>query len=552
MANKIFRSTFFATASILLATLLVITGCLGYYFDKVTKEELKDELNFAAIATEKLGMDYLENIETDQYRLTWIDENGEVICDTNVGQNTMENHNDREEVKEAMLSGHGSSSRYSATLTEKTLYEAKRLDDNTVLRISVSHLTVISMILGLLQPLAIIAVIALVLSLFLSDKMAKNIIKPFNSLDLEHPMQNNTYEELAPLLRRINIQHGQIDYQIKELENKNEEFSQITSQMKEGLVLLDKDCSILSINRAAEEIFNVTEQPVGKSFLEIDRDVEINNAIKNTLKSADSQFHMNRNGRIYQVNISRILTDNEVTGAVLLAFDITEQANAEKNRQEFTANVSHELKTPLQSIIGSAELIENGIAKEEDLPHFARNIRQESSRLVSLIDDIIQLSQIDEEIPVRKEPVELNDIVNDVFEVLNQPAINKNISLNVNGHGTVIGVRRFLFEMIYNICDNAIKYNTENGSVDVEITDINNDIIIKIKDTGIGIPEEYQSRIFERFYRVDKSHSKQSGGTGLGLSIVKHAVLYHHGQIKLESSIGKGTTFIITLPKSID
>ena len=241
MANKIFRSTFFATASILLATLLVITGCLGYYFDKVTKEELKDELNFAAIATEKLGMDYLENIETDQYRLTWIDENGEVICDTNVGQNTMENHNDREEVKEAMLSGHGSSSRYSATLTEKTLYEAKRLDDNTVLRISVSHLTVISMILGLLQPLAIIAVIALVLSLFLSDKMAKNIIKPFNSLDLEHPMQNNTYEELAPLLRRINIQHGQIDYQIKELENKNEEFSQITSQMKEGLVLLDKE-----------------------------------------------------------------------------------------------------------------------------------------------------------------------------------------------------------------------------------------------------------------------------------------------------------------------
>lgn len=548
MANKIFKSIFFATASILIATLLVITGCLGYYFDKVSKNELKDELNFAAIATEKMGLEYLKNIKTNQYRLTWINKDGEVLYDTSV-ESELENHLNREEVKEALLSGYGSSSRYSSTLTEKTLYEAKKLNDNTILRISISHLTAISMIFGLIQPLAIIALIALVLSIFLADKMAKNLIKPFNNLDLEHPLENNTYEELTPLLRQINLQHQQIDFQIRELENKNEEFSQITYQMKEGLILLDKNCVILNLNKAAQEIFNVQDYPVGKNFLEIDRDIDINDAIKKALKKTDTNLHMQRNGHIYQVNISRILSSNEITGVVLLAFDITKEAYAEKSRQEFTANVTHELKTPLQSIIGSAELIENGIAKTDDLPHFAQKIHKESTRLVNLIDDIIQLSQIDEGTPLPKETINLKDIVNDVFEALNQAATTKNIVMTVNGQATLTGVSRFLFEMFYNLCDNGIKYNRDHGTLVVNLEESKDNVNITVKDNGIGIPFEFQSRIFERFYRVDKSHSKQSGGTGLGLSIVKHVVLYHHGEIKLESSENIGTTFFITLPK---
>ncbi len=551
MTSKIFRSVFIASVSVLLVTLLIITGSMSSYFDTVQQDELRDELEIAAAATEKLGISYLEKLTSDRYRLTWITPEGDVLYDTDVDTAEMENHMGREEVQEAMKTGAGSSSRYSSTLTEKTLYEAMRLKDGSVLRISVSHITSVFLVLGMLQQIIIIFILAAVLSLILATRMAKNIVKPFNHLDLEHPMENDTYEELAPLLHRIHSQHKQIDSQIKELQWKKDEFNQVIAQMEEGLVLLNDKGTIMSINPAAKAIFKTGEFCVGQDFLTVDRSSELSEAIRNAQINGHEGLRIHRNGREYQINISRTTSEEHNLGCVLLAFDVTEQASAERCRQEFTANVSHELKTPLQSIIGSAELIENGLMKPEDTPRFARNIRKESRRLVNLIDDIIRLSQLDEGETMPMEQVNLPALAGEVLSVLQDSAALKNISMTVSGEATVFGVNRLLFEMLYNLCDNAIKYNVPNGRVEVVIGQADNKGIITVKDTGVGIPEDQQSRVFERFYRVDKSHSKQSGGTGLGLSIVKHVVQYHQGTIELCSKEGIGTTITVTLPVTL-
>lgn len=549
MTSKIFRAIFWASVSVLLVTLIIITACMNSYFDNVQQRELRNELEIAATATEKMGVPYLQELKSDRYRLTWIAENGDILYDTDVNADNMENHINREEIQEAMQTGSGSSSRYSSTLTEKTLYEAVRLEDNSVLRISVSHITTLLLVAGMLQPIIIIFVIAAVISLILSTRMAKNIVKPFNHLDLEHPMENDTYEELSPLLHQIYDQRRQIDRNIQELEWKKDEFNQIIEQMEEGLVLLDDKGTILSINPAGMNVFQTGDFCIGHDFLTIDRSNELSEAIKRVQKNGHEELRMERSGREYQVNISRTVSDEHIRGCVLLAFDVTEQASAERSRQEFTANVSHELKTPLQSISGSAELIESGLVKHEDLPKFARNIRRESSRLVNLIDDIIRLSQLDEGGSIPMEEVSLADTVEEAFSVLQDSASLKNITLIRSGNGVVRGVKRLLFEMMYNLCDNAIKYNHSGGHVDVVITQTEDRIRICVEDTGIGIPENQQSRVFERFYRVDKSHSKQSGGTGLGLSIVKHVVQYHHGKIELRSKEGIGTKITVEFPR---
>ena len=548
MTGKIFRSIFIASVSVLLVTLIIITGSMSSYFDAVQQKELRDELEIAAAATEKLGVPYLERLKSDRYRLTWIAQNGDILYDTDVDSAEMENHTNREEVQEAMKTGAGSSSRYSSTLTEKTLYEAMRLADGSVLRISVSHITSLLLVVGMLQPIIIIFILAEVLSLILAIRMAKNIVKPFNHLDLEHPMENDTYEELAPLLHRIHSQHRQINAQIKELQWKKDEFNQIIEQMEEGLVLLNDKGTILSINPAAKSIFRAGEVCVGQDFLTVDRSSELSEAMQKAQESGHNELRIQRGGREYQVNISRTTSEDHILGSVLLAFDVTEQASAERSRQEFTANVSHELKTPLQSIIGSAELIENGLMKSEDIPRFARNIRKESRRLVNLIDDIIRLSQLDEGGTMPMEDVNLSDLTNEVFAVLQDSAALQNITMTASGNATVFGAKRLLFEMLYNLCDNAIKYNKPDGHVDVLMCQTETEVTISVADTGIGIPEAQQSRVFERFYRVDKSHSKQSGGTGLGLSIVKHVVQYHHGTIKLDSRENSGTTISAIFP----
>ena len=546
MTSKIFKSILSVAVAVLMASLIIIIGVLYPYFGGVQESQLKDELSLAAEATQQLGENYLENLDSDRYRLTWVSSDGTVIFDSHADASAMENHADREEIKEALVSGTGSSTRQSSTLTEQTIYEATRLNDGSVLRISVSRATALVLVLGMIQPIAIVLVIAIALSAWLAHRMAKRVVEPLNKLDLDNPMKNEAYEELSPLLHRIHAQRTEIKEQVWALKRKQDEFDQITGNMKEALVLLDNTGRILSINPAARTLFSAGASCIGEDFLTIDRKQNMRAALDEANAQGHADFRTKKNGREYQFDLSRIDSDGKNHGMVILAFDITEQVNAEKHRQEFTANVSHELKTPLQSIIGSAELMENGIVKEEDVPRFVGHIRKEASRLVFLIDDIIRLSELDEGAEMPREDVSLKVLSEEVCETLADAAKLKDVSLKVSGDdGIINGVRRLLYEVVYNLCDNAIKYNNPGGSVKVTVAQKNGEVLLSVQDTGIGIAPEHQDKVFERFYRVDKSHSKQSGGTGLGLSIVKHAVQYHHGKITVESELNKGTTISI-------
>ena len=546
MTSKIMKSILSVAIAVLMASLTIITGILYPYFGSVQESQLKDELSLAASATQQLGKGYLEKLNADRYRLTWVNADGTVIYDSHVDAVTMENHADREEIREALASGTGSSTRQSSTLTEQTIYEATRLNDGSVLRVSVSRATVLVLVLGMLRPIAIVLVIAIVLSAWLAHRMAKTIVAPLNNLNLDNPMENEAYEELSPLLHRIHAQHLEIKSQLRTLQHKQNEFEQITGNMKEALVLLDSTGRILSINPAARTLFGAGITCIGEDFLTIDRKQNMRLALQTAREQGSADFRARENGREYQFDLSRIDSDGNHHGMVILAFDITEQVNAEKNRQEFTANVSHELKTPLQSIIGSAELMENGIVKAEDAPRFVGRIRKEASRLVTLIDDIIRLSQLDDGTDMPHEEVSLKVLSEEVCETLADAAKLKGVSLEIIGEdGVVNGVRRLLYEVVYNLCDNAIKYNQPGGRVKVTIAQKSSKVLLSVQDTGIGISPEHQEKVFERFYRVDKSHSRQSGGTGLGLSIVKHAVQYHHGKITLESEENKRTIFSV-------
>ena len=548
MTRKIFDAIISVAIAVLLSALVIIVGVLYPYFGDVQESQLKDELSLAADATEQLGKSYLEGLDYNRYRLTWVAANGTVIFDSHADAAAMENHADREEIKEALIFGNSSSTRQSSTLTEQTIYVATRLNDGSVLRISVSRATALVLVLGMLRPIAIVLVIAIGLSAWLAHRMAKKVVEPMNKLDLEHPMESEAYEELSPLLHRIHTQHKEIKHQMQTLKRKQDEFEQITGNMKEALVLLDNTGRIISINPAARALFGAEASCVGDDFLTIDRKQNIRIALEEAAKRGHADFRAKKNGREYQFDLSRIDSDGNYHGMVILAFDVTEQVNAENHRREFTANVSHELKTPLQSIIGSAELMENGIVKEEDIPRFVGHIRKEASRLVFLIDDIIRLSQLDEGAEMPREDVSLKVLSEEVCETLADAAKLKDVSMDVTGDdGVINGVRRLLYEIVYNLCDNAIKYNNPGGSVKVTVTQKPGEVLLSVQDTGIGIAPEHQDKVFERFYRVDKSHSKQSGGTGLGLSIVKHAVQYHHGKIAVESELNKGTTISVML-----
>lgn len=551
MTKKIFKSILIVAGTVLLASIVIIMGCLYEYFSNIQKDKLADELDIAASAVELYGTDYLKNIDSERYRITWIQADGKVIYDTQAGADSMENHADRQEVKQALAEGEGSSSRYSDTLMEKTSYYARLLDDGSVLRVSTTYATAGLLVLGMLQPILVVLIAALVLSGILARRISKRIVEPMNSIDLDRPLENDTYEELSPLLNRINQQHKEIEMQMRYLKQRTDEFTQITESMKEGLILLDNKGNVLSINEAAQNILETDSDCIGQSFLSIERSRNINNAIQSAFEEGHSEIYAQYGSREYQVDISRIESDGDIVGAVLLAFDITEQQNAQRNRREFTANVSHELKTPLQGIIGSAELIENGMVKPEDMPRFTGHIRKEASRLVTLIEDILRLSQLDEGRQMPSEQVDLFELAEEVRSVLEGACEAKHINMKLMGeHVSIDGVKRLLYEIIYNLCDNAVKYNNEGGIADIDISADEKNAYITVRDSGIGIPQDQQQRVFERFYRVDKSHSKESGGTGLGLSIVKHAVSYHNGTVSMKSEPGNGTEIRVSIPLS--
>ncbi len=549
MTKKIFHSILLVACTVLLACYLVILTSLNDYFTSLRKSQLKTQLSFASTAVEDEGIKYLKNVENGEYRLTLIDTDGTVLYDTSADASTMENHSDRREFQEAFLSGYGESHRYSRTLTEQTYYFAKKLSDDKVLRISTSQVTIVSLLLGMLQPLLVIAFLAILLSVFLAKRASRNLVKPLNNLDLNDPLSNDVYEELSPLLRHMAQQNKQIALQMDELSRSQNEFNAITSNMSEGLIVLNKDGVVVSLNTAARKIFEAEEDSIGKDFLTIDRTPEISRAIKETLSGKKQELEYEKNGRNYELCINKIVEKDEVIGVLLLAIDNTEKIQAEQNRREFTANVSHELKTPLQSIIGSADLIESGLVKPEDMPRFIGHIKTDAARLVSLVSDIIRLSQLDENTEMNWENVDALSVAKEALEMVGPIAESRNISLTIEGEpAPLTSVHKLLYDIIYNLCDNAVKYNKEGGFVKVTVKTAGDKVQVAVSDNGVGIAPADQSRVFERFYRVDKSHSRESGGTGLGLSIVKHAVAYLKGSISLESTLGKGTTITVSFP----
>ena len=549
MTSRIFRSIVTVAAVILCVSLLFIMGVLYGYACDVQTMQLKDELSIAAAGTEKAGLSFLEALDAKNYRVTWIQSDGTVKFDTHAQAGQMENHLQREEIQQALGYGSGSAVRKSDTLLEKRMYEAKRLSDGSVLRISASQKTLIVLLVGMLHPVCVVTLLAIILSAILAHRVSCKIVEPLNQLDLEHPLENNTYEELSPLLVRIQQQHKEISAQMQALRQKNDELEQITANMQEGLVLLDHNGVVLSINPAARKLFHADDDCVGTSFLRVERKSEMTAAVEAAFRDGLHELKTQRKGRVYQFLFSRITSGEETVGLVILALDITETENAEQNRREFTANVSHELKTPLQAIIGSAELLENGLVKPEDTQRFIGNIRKEATRLVNLIEDVIRLSHLDEGVEMPKEDVDILDIAEEIAESLRLAAEEKKVTIQVCGqHCTVPGVRGLVFEIVQNLCSNAVKYNVEGGRVNVTVTKRGSSVVLTVADTGIGIPRAHQSRVFERFYRVDKSHSRASGGTGLGLSIVKHAAQYHNADIQLESVLGKGTTIRVVFP----
>ena len=560
MTKKIFKSILSVALVILLSSLVMIIGVLYDYFRGVQKNQLRTELAFAAEGVEDSGVSYLEGLNDDSCRITLVGEDGTVLYDSVESAEKMGNHADREEIKEAREYGTGEASRYSSTLTEQTIYIAKLLSDGSVLRVSVSHATVPALVFGMLQPLIVVLLLAFILSSVLAHRLSEKIVEPLSAIDLDKPLENNTYDELAPVLSHIEKQHRQIARQMYDLDRSRSEFEAVTHNMKEGLVLTSERGEIISINPSAAsfflgvkpdsaEFYEHEKGCIGKDFLTLDRSRETHELIERAQANGEAESRVSRWGREYQLNASRVLSDGKFTGIVLLIFDVTDKVFAERNRREFTANVSHELKTPLQSIMGSAELIENGLVKPEDMKDFSDRIYKEAARLLTLIEDIIRLSQLDENVELAWENLDIAKMASDTAALLRDTAEKKNVKINLDCEPTEIyGVRQLYSEIIYNLCENAIKYNKDGGSVTVSTHPKNGGIELTVSDTGIGIPPEHQSRVFERFYRVDKSHSKATGGTGLGLSIVKHAVQYLGGQIDLTSRVGEGTKITVFFP----
>lgn len=551
MNSKIFRSNFITSLLVLIVTIVLIFGVLFEYFETQLTNELGSEADYIAHAIENDGVSYINNFKNDKKRITLIDENGVVIADTSANESELDNHSDRDEVKKAMKDGSGTSVRYSDTLMEKTIYYAVRLDDGNILRVSTTQQSIIVILLGLMYPILIVLVIALIITVILSYRVSKSIINPINSLDLEHPENNDTYEELTPLLKKISLQKRHINEQIRTAEQKQEEFRLITENMTEGFLVIDNQANLLTYNSAALKLLDITDVQEG-TVLMLNRTKGFRDTVQRVLTGEHSESTINIDDKHYNLIANPVYENDRVIGAVIVILDVTEYTNREKMRSEFTSNVSHELKSPLTSISGFAEIMMAGDVPGETVVDFSKTIYKEAQRLISLVSDIIKISELDEKNSgFEQEPVELFELSKSVTERMKPVAAKRNITLNVlGGAAKVMGVSKILEEMIENLVDNAVKYNKENGTVDVIVTSSDNTCELVVRDTGIGIPQSEQSRVFERFYCVDKSHSKLVGGTGLGLSIVKHGAMFHEAQIKLESTEGKGTSISLIFNKA--
>lgn len=553
MTRKIFQSIIAVVISVLLLSLALITGVLYNHFETTMLDQLRTTAQFVEQGVEQEGMAYFDNLHAQNCRVTWIAADGTVKYDNRSNPKTMENHADRQEVREAMENDSGTSVRRSSTLSEHTMYYAKRLSDGTVLRLSMSQRSVLFLMGGMLSPLVFIFLAACLLAGVLSYRVSKKIVKPLSKIDLKHPEQVETYDELSPFLQRIAAQNREIDARMAEIRKQQQEFSMITENMSEGLFVVDRNYQILSYNKSAMQIFGMDPRQEHENLLTVNRSEGFRNAVDSALKGRHAQENLELNGRVYQIIANAVCQPDfaeDMVGAVILVLDVTEKEAQEQYRREFTANVSHELKTPLTSISGIAEIIRNGIVKPEDIPHFAGKIYDESQRLITLIGDIIKLSRLDEnQVPMERETVDMLEMARDVVQQLSSVARKSGVTLVANGtHGQVQGVRQVLGEMVYNLCENAVKYNRAGGRVWVDVQQVADHVVLRVKDTGIGIPAAEQGRIFERFYRVDKSHSKAVGGTGLGLSIVKHGAALHHATISVSSEPEQGTEITLTFP----
>ncbi|WP_077534554.1 sensor histidine kinase [Massiliimalia massiliensis] len=550
MTKRIFRSIITVAALVLVSCLIFIMGVLYEYFSGQFQKELQQAADYIGTAVEQEGFGYLDQIHSDETRVTLIDADGTVLFDNTADITSMENHLDREEVQEALNKGTGESYRYSDTLSEKTFYYAEQLENGMVLRVSGTQYSVLTLIYGILQPLAIVLIILIVLSAVFANRAAKKIVQPINALDLENP-PDDAYDELAPLLMKIRRQKRMIKSQLREAKRKQQEFSMITENMEEGFLVINSKTDLLSYNSSALRILGAKTEEAKESVLALNRSAPFRQAVEQVLEGVHQETLLDIQGGTYQLIANPVSQDDEVTGAVLILMDITERTQLERMRREFTANVSHELKTPLTSISGFAEIIQDGLVKQEDIPAFAGKIFTESQRLIRLVEDIIKLSQLDEgSVPYQKDLLDLYQIAIQVAAQLQPPAQESGITVAVEGeHAIISGVRPILEEVIFNLCDNGIKYNRPGGRVTIQISDESDRVSLTVSDTGVGIPLSDQERVFERFYRVDKSHSKEIGGTGLGLSIVKHGAAFLGAELSLKSALNQGTAITLTWEK---
>lgn len=551
MTKRIFRSILVVSLAALLAALALVVGVLHGYFESRTEADLNQQAVTIARGTALGGIDYFEGLNISS-RVTWVGQDGTVLYDNWQNASTMENHASREEIQEAMSLGKGTAVRWSDTLGQTAIYCAVRLDDGTVVRAASTQYSVWALVLQSVQPILVVVIAAMILAAMLASRLSKSIVRPINELDLNNPggASEDFYEELTPLLTRLRMQNHEIRQQMDQLRRRQEEFSAITENMSEGFLVLDIRTRVLSNNSAALRLLETDCVPVPgeTSAFVLSREEGFRRCVEEALAGRRSERMVRRETLCRQIIASPVMQDGHLGGAVVVILDVTEREQRESLRREFTANVSHELKTPLTAISGTAEILENGMVKPEDVGHFAGNIHREAGRLIELVNDIIKLSRLDEGgADGPWEEMDLYRLSKNVLEQVRPAAEKRNLTLSLKGGPAMAcGVPQILEEIVYNLCDNAVAYNRDGGSVTVTVEDTGKGARLTVEDTGVGIPAEARDRVFERFYRVDKSHSR--GGTGLGLSIVKHGAAYLGATVVLRSEVGTGSTFILNFP----